>query len=134
MRPLPLVVVALFVAACAPKGDDAPAADSLTDALPDSAARIDQVVPESLRADSLRGTSSPGIVVPAPAGARPSASASGAPASGTVKAANTRTDRADSTAAPRIKPPTKAPGGFIVVPRTTHDSLRMAPPATSTRP
>ena len=112
--------------ACAPK--EQPSADSV--AIPaatgDSAAATATPLPAA--PDSSGSTTS----------ATPAAPARTGPARTTDGTAGTAASRGgvkDTGAAPRIKPPTKAPGGYIIVPRTAHDSLRMAPPAgTATRP
>lgn len=125
MRPLPLALLVAAVVACAPGRDDAPA-DTMLPADTAAASAATATAIDSARAgrdtSAPAATSSAGLVLPAPIGATPRRDA---PVS-----------RADSAKvpAPRIKPPTKAPGGYIMVPRSAHDSLRMATPATSTRP
>lgn len=130
-RSLPTVfVIATFVLAsvpaCAPK--DQPSADT-ADAI---------LAPDSVGATGA-ATATPLPAAPDSSGARASGTAT-ATAPTPKRSAHPAPARTttDTGAAPRIKPPTKAPGGSIVLPpRTTHDSLRMAPPVTpgtATRP
>ena len=125
MRPLPaapsLVLGAGLLAlavACAPS--EQPPADTA-------------VVPAGAAVDTA-ARSPDATATPLPA---PSATAGTAPASRPASRTSgvtpaTRGAATDTHTGPRIRPPSKAPGGYIIVPNTAHDSLRMAPPATGT--
>lgn len=124
---VPLAVAALAGAlACAPK--------------PQSAA--DSVAVPATTAESAAATATPLPAAPDSSGSTATAAspkraapAHTAPARTPDGTATSRGGVKDTGAGPRMKPPTKAPGGYIIVPRTAHDSLRMAPPAgTATRP
>ena len=117
LSPITLVPVALLLA-CAPRES----------ATADSAGPANGADTASATAIAL-----PGATVSPAATGTPSPTDTAARATGTAgtKPAPRRAAD-DSGSRPRIKPPSKAPGGFIVVPRNVHDSLRMKPPATGT--
>ena len=119
MRPppiVPLALLALLAGACAPRGDDAPA-DTTLATMPAvesaSAAARDTVVPDTANAAA---TATPPV------------------ARRTARATSDSAARAtDTSLRGTMKAPTKAPGGYIVLPPRVRDSLKAAPP-TSTRP
>jgi hypothetical protein len=125
MRSLPLVLLAAAVAACAPRGDDAPATDtaSAMDSTAAAATPVDTARAGRAARDTAAASASPGLVLPAPQGATPRRDAP-----------ITARGETSMTPAPRIKPPTKAPGGYIMVPQSAHDSLRLAKPDSARRP
>ena len=139
MRPL---LAALFVAltlGCAPS--EQPSADTATlpaatvpaGAATDSAGST-AATPLPAPPESASSTRTPAPAPSGTAGTRGTRGTRGTPRAGTAPVA--RGSAADTTTGPRLRPPSKAPGGYIVVPNSAHDSLRMAPPApgTSTRP
>lgn len=140
MRPLPAALIVAFAAACATS--EQPPADT---AAPIGAA-TDSAAAATSTASSPGATATP---LPAPSesagAARPTTPArSGAAGTratprttGTTPVA--RGAATDTSTGPRLRPPSKAPGGYIIVPNSAHDSLRMAPApgtttGTSTRP
>jgi hypothetical protein len=97
------------------------------------------IVPVDARVDSI--TASPAATAtPLPAaldsGTRAPAASGTAVTRATPRTTGatpaTRGAATDTSTGPRLRPPAKAPGGYILVPNSAHDSLRMAPPATST--
>ena len=125
MRSSSTVLLALLAVACAP-GDRESADTSAVPVVVDSASTM-SATGTPLPADSTR-------LVPTRPSTPTTPSASSTSPS---RATSTVTGRAatDTSTGPRIRPPTKAPGGYIIVPPSAHDSLRRTPPAgTSTRP
>lgn len=131
MRPLPAALLAALAVACAPS-EQTPA---------------DTAAPVGAAVDAARSPDATATPLPAPpesagrpATPAPSGTAGAGPARTSGVTPATRGTATDTTTGPRIRPPSKAPGGYIIVPNTAHDSLRMAPPApgtttgTSTRP
>ena len=127
MRPLSAALLAAVAVACAPS--EQPPTDTATipaGVAADSAARLPDATATPLPAPPESARARP--VAPAPsgtAGTRATPRTSGA----TPAPRGTATDTGTG---PRIRPPSKAPGGYIIVPNTVHDSLRMKPPATGT--
>jgi hypothetical protein len=121
MRPspiTPLALLALLAGACAPRGDDA-TADTTLATMP-AADSASAAVRDTLAPDTSAGATA------TPTAPR-SSSRTSAPATDTAARAT------DTSRRGTMKAPTKAPGGYIVLPPRVRDSLRMAPP-TSTRP
>ena len=124
MRPLSAALLVALAVACAPS--EQPPADTA-------------IVPVDARVDSATATPA-ATATPLPA-ALDSGARTAAPSGTAATRATPRTTAAtpatrgaatDTSTGPRLRPPTKAPGGYIMVPNSAHDSLRMAPPATST--
>lgn len=127
-RPSPVVpllfAVALAGAACTPRGDGAPATDTTPATVAPAPGSAADSAADTTRRDSVARDSAP-----------PATRRATTPAATTPRPARTAADssRTDSGRAVRPTPPTRAPGGYIVVPPRARDSLRVAPP-TSTRP
>lgn len=102
-HPIAALAAGLLLAACTPSRD-AGVADSARDS---AAATVPPSVP----------------AVDTPAVADPARDTTVAPA-----ATPRRAGAPDTAARPRPKPPAKLPGGFIMVPDSRRDSLRMVPP------
>jgi hypothetical protein len=117
------LLVAL-AAACAPS--EQPPAD--TAIVPVGAAADSATVSPAATATPLPARLDSGARTPSPSGT----AATRPPARTTSTAPSPRGTATDTSTGPRLRPPSKAPGGYIIVPNSSHDSLRMAPPATST--
>ena len=120
MRPLYLLLAAMLVVACAPRGDENATADT-TAAVIGAPANSGRASIDSAAAGGTAAsvpTTTPTATRPARTGAAPRIP---------------QGDRADSTRNPRIAPPTKAPGGYRMVPNAAPESLRMARPESTTR-
>lgn len=127
MRPLSVVLLVALAVGCAPS--EQPPADTAAiraDAPIDSAARLPDATATPLPAPAESARARPATPAPSgSAGTRTTPRTSGATPA-------TRGATTDTGTGPRIRPPSKAPGGHIIVPNTVHDSLRMKPPATGT--
>ena len=122
MRPLSAALLVALAVACAPS-EQPPADTAIVPARTDSAAATPAATATPLPAALDSGTRTP-----APSG---TATTRATPRT-TGATPATRGAATDTSTGPRLRPPTKVPGGYIMVPNSAHDSLRMAPPATST--
>lgn len=141
MRPLTAALLVALAAACAPS--EQPPAD--TAVVPVGAATDSAATDSAARAVGAAGTTgtSGATATPLPTPAPTPARSGAAGTRETPRTAGTtpvaRGAATDTSTGPRLRPPSKAPGGYIIVPNSAHDSLRMAPrpgttTGTSTRP